>query len=67
MPPKLEPVHFWACVVDGKEVASATSPDPCSEHNAGWYDMGYRVGEGAANYSWYSTLEQALKDRRCNR
>jgi len=61
----LKPVHVWACAVDGKEVVSDGLPEPCEAHNVGWVDIGWRVGEHSGAYSWYSTLETALRDKRC--
>jgi hypothetical protein len=60
----LVPVHIWACPGDWKEVAGEARPDRCDEHGMLYADMGWRVGEAAANYAWYSTLERAMTDRR---
>ena len=62
---KLEPVHVWCCPYDWKTVNGETRPDPCTEHECQYVDMGYRVGEAEVNFSWYTTLEAALRDRRC--
>lgn len=64
-PAPLHPTHVWACAVNGEEVTGADMPPPCPAHNVGWLDMGWRVGHTTTNYSWYSTLESAMKDRRC--
>jgi hypothetical protein len=61
----LKPVHVWACPYDFRSVTGEDRPEPCVEHDCPLIDMGWRVGEAEANYAWYSSLENALRDRRC--
>jgi hypothetical protein len=62
---KLSPVHVWSCPFDWKSVTGEARPERCAEHDSNYVDMGWRVGEAEANYSWYASLERALTDRRC--
>jgi hypothetical protein len=59
------PVHVWACPYDWKEVTGEARPERCAEHDCPFIDMGWRVGNGTHDHSWYATLERALTDRRC--
>lgn len=62
---KLERV--WWCPSDGTEVvtdASANYPGNCPSCVYRLHDLGYRVGNGRWDWSYYSTLDAARKDRR---
>jgi hypothetical protein len=57
--------HGWdGC---GAEVASDAMPGPCAKcgvETPYWEELGWRVGYGSSTYSWYSTYDHAMKDRR---
>lgn len=64
---KLEPEHTWwhepGC---GSLIASSERPTTCRcQAETPWLDFGWRVGQHSGNYAYYSTFENALKDRRC--
>lgn len=61
----LQPEPVWWCWLDGAE-ATGTERPRCprnSEHVL--VSLGWRVGYNSATYSWYSTAEHALTDKRC--
>lgn len=60
----LQPEQEWACGYCG-EVSYGDLPADRHCPNWPWLNMGWRVGSAPANYSWYSTRERALTDRRC--
>lgn len=62
---RLEPVHILLCI-DCDTLFNEGLKCKCpAELDAAKVDMGWRVGEASANYSWYSSRERALTDKRC--
>lgn len=64
---KLKPQHvWWHADCGGPYVVQDERPYGCTLCGSprAYADMGYRVGQHEGNYSWYSTLESALRDKR---
>lgn len=61
---RLVPVHMVMCDVC-QAIIEMRDPNWCEVHDRMPIDMGWRVGESSTNYSWYSTYERAITDRRC--
>ncbi len=61
---RLEPVHMVMCP-ECEKVHPQQEYNWCDVHDRMPIDMGWRVGQAEANYSWYSSRERALTDKRC--
>lgn len=60
------PARVWWHAPCGAEEASEAKPTVCrcGADDPVWEPLGWRVGYNGATYSYYSTLEGAMRDKR---